>query len=69
MCSKYMYKERVRIWSSAAQMKSRQRGIKIMKWANGKYKIRGDYKGEKAKLKPVKKDAPENIRLISAVSH
>lgn len=34
-----------------------------MKWANGKYKIRGDCKGERAKLKPVKKDAPENIRL------
>ena len=40
-----------------------------MKWANGKDKIRGDYKGERAKLKPVKKDTPENIRLISAVSH
>ena len=51
-------------------MKSRQRGIKIMKWANGKYKIRrADYKGERAKQKPVKKDAPEKIRLISAVSH
>ena len=43
--------------------------ITIMKWANGKDKIRGDYEGERAKLKPVKEDAPENIRLISAVSH
>ena len=63
MCSKYKYKERVRIWLSAAQMKSRQKGIKIMKWANGKYKIRGDYKDKRAKLRPVKKDAPEKIRL------
>lgn len=38
-----------------------------MKWANGKDKIRSDYEGERAKLTPVKKDAPENIRLISAV--
>ena len=29
--------------------------IRIMKWANGKDKIRGDYEGERAKLKPVKK--------------
>lgn len=43
--------------------------IRIMKWANGKDEIRGDYEGERAKLKPVKKDAPENIRLISVVSH
>ena len=63
MCSKYKYKERVRIWLSAAQMKSRPRGIKIMKWANGKCKIRGDYIDERAKLRPVKKDAPEKIRL------
>lgn len=69
MCSKYTYNERVTIWLSAAQMKSLQRGIKIMKWAKGKDKIRGDYKGERATLKPVKKDTPENIRLISAVSH
>lgn len=34
-----------------------------MKWANGKYKIRGDYIDERAKLRPVKTDAPEKIRL------